>query len=371
MLFEQLRTGRADHEERHRIDVCRQMFDEGEQAFVGPVEVLQHDDQRLFESQLFDEAQPGGEVLLALGRRRLETEQRPQAVSHPGVVVAIGHDDVELRRDRRRIVGLENAGLCLDDLRERPIAHPLTVGWAAAQAPPDHLGSGVDVAEQLVDQPGLADAGFADDEGELGRGGGGLVEQFLDAGELRLAANKRCKRLVEGVAAGARDRRLGEPDLDRLALALGGDGRQLLVDDGADGEVVGRSAHDHAVGRRRSLKASGGVDGVAGQEATTRGGVDVETHESLAGVDADAGLQRAAVGTGSALQGIEDAQAGAHRPFGVVLVHDRHAEDADHGVADELLDGAAVGLDDIGAASVVSAQEGVDVLGVRRLAHAP
>ena len=128
MLFEQLRACGADDEKRHRIDVCRQMFDEGEQAVVGPMKVLQHNDQRLFESQLFDEAQPGGEVLLALGLRRLETEERPQAVGHPGAVGPVGHDDVQLRRHRRRIVGLENAGMRLDDLRERPEAHPLTVG---------------------------------------------------------------------------------------------------------------------------------------------------------------------------------------------------------------------------------------------------
>ena len=41
-----------------------------------------------------------------------------------------------------------------------------------------------------------------------------------------------------------------------------------------------------------------------------------------------------------------------------------HAEDGDHGVADELLDGAAVGLDDAPGRGVVAAQEGVDELGV-------
>ena len=35
-----------------------------------------------------------------------------------------------------------------------------------------------------------------------------------------------------------------------------------------------------------------------------------------------------------------------HRPQRVVLVHDRHAEHGHHRVADELLDGAAVALDD-------------------------
>ena len=37
---------------------------------------------------------------------------------------------------------------------------------------------------------------------------------------------------------------------------------------------------------------------------------------------------------------------GRHGPQRVVLVHDRDAEDGHHGVADELLDAAAVALDD-------------------------
>ena len=61
---------------------------------------------------------------------------------------------------------------------------------------------------------------------------------------------------------------------------------------------------------------------------------------------------------------IDDAQAGAHGALGVVLVQDRHAEDGDHGVADELLDRAAVGLYGLAGDGVVAAQEAVDELGV-------
>ena len=69
------------------------------------------------------------------------------------------------------------------------------------------------------------------------------------------------------------------------------------------------------------------------------------------------------------LMRLHDAQPGAHRPLGVVLVRGRHPEDPDHGVADELLDGAAVGLDHLAGGRVVGAQDGVDVLGVGGLAH--
>ena len=98
-------------------------------------------------------------------------------------------------------------------------------------------------------------------------------------------------------------------------------------------------------------------------------GVDVEAYEGLAGVDADAHLRGAAVGAGHALERRDDAQAGADGAFGVVLVHGGHAEDADHGIADELLDGAAVGLDHLARGGVVPTQDGVDVLRVGGLAH--
>jgi hypothetical protein len=50
-------------------------------------------------------------------------------------------------------------------------------------------------------------------------------------------------------------------------------------------------------------------------------------------------------------------------------VSDRDAEDADDGVADELLDGAAVRLHDLAGGGVIDAQDGVDIFGIGSLAH--
>ena len=74
--------------------------------------------------------------------------------------------------------------------------------------------------------------------------------------------------------------------------------------------------------------------------------------------------ERRAVRAHHALERLEDTQAGTHGAFGVVLVHGGHAEDADDGVADELLDGAAVGLDHPAGGGVVAPQDGVDVFGI-------
>ena len=86
--------------------------------------------------------------------------------------------------------------------------------------------------------------------------------------------------------------------------------------------------------------------------------------EGLAGVDPDAHLERLAADARQGVDLVDEAQAGAHGALGVVLVQRGHAEDGDHGVADVLLDGAAVGLDDAARRGVVAAQEGVDELGV-------
>jgi hypothetical protein len=59
----------------------------------------------------------------------------------------------------------------------------------------------------------------------------------------------------------------------------------------------------------------------------------------------------------------------AHGAQGVVLVHLRDAEDGHDGVADELLDGAAVPLDHGAHRLVVAGHDRSELLGVHALAH--
>ena len=112
-----------------------------------------------------------------------------------------------------------------------------------------------------------------------------------------------------------------------------------------------RLAHRDRDRWRRALQAGGDVDRVAGEEAFTRAGIDVEAHQRLAAVDADAHLDGLAAEARQGVDLVDEAQAGAHGAFRVVLVEGGHAEDGDHGVADVLLDGAAVGLDERRAAA--------------------
>ncbi len=157
--------------------------------------------------------------------------------------------------------------------------------------------------------------------------------------------------------------------MHRLGLALESDGVTGVEAEGALGGDVGRLADRDRHRRRHALQPRRRVDRVPGKKAAPRGGVDVEAHERVAGIDADANLQRRAVGPRQALEVLDQAQAGAHRALGVVLVHGGHAEHGHHRVPDELLHGAAMRLDGRAGASRVLAEKAVDVLRIRRLAH--
>ena len=127
---------------------------------------------------------------------------------------------------------------------------------------------------------------------------------------------------------------------------------------------VGRLADGDGHRRGRRLQARRHIDGVADEEPLAESGVDLEAHQRLAGVDPHPDLDGAAGDAGQGVDLVDEAQTCAHRPFGVVLVQDGHAEHGDDGVADELLHRPAVGLDRLASHGVVAAQEAVDQLGV-------
>ncbi len=89
--------------------------------------------------------------------------------------------------------------------------------------------------------------------------------------------------------------------------------------------------------------------------ATTAGpGVDADPHVKLE-------LRLPFVQLGDRL---DDTQAGADRPLGIVLVRDRRAEDRHHRVADELLDGSTVSLELVPQSRVVRTDPGAYVFRV-------
>ena len=109
-----------------------------------------------------------------------------------GLGVGLGDRLIELGRDRVLIVGLQDPGLGLHDLPERPEADPVAVGQAPSLPPGDELGELIDVAGELTDQPRLAETRLGDDRDELGRGTGpGALEELGEHRELEVAADER------------------------------------------------------------------------------------------------------------------------------------------------------------------------------------
>ena len=68
-----------------------------------------------------------------------------------------------------RWVALEDAGLRLDDLGERPERNPIAVRERASLPPRDEVSGRVDSAKELEDNSALADSGHADECDELRR----------------------------------------------------------------------------------------------------------------------------------------------------------------------------------------------------------
>ena len=160
----------------------------------------------------------------------------------------------------------------------------------------------------------------------------GVLEQL----ELGLAADER--RLPD--ARGRRAARDADdaPGPDRLGAASDLDGPLVLDLEPAERQPVRAGADHDAVDRCRLLKPGGDVDRLASRERGFRLVVD----DDFAGLDPDPDVEP------ELPDAIEDAERGAYRALGVVLMRLRDAERRHDGVAGELLHDPAVGHDAMG-----------------------
>ncbi len=220
----------------------------------------------------------------------------------------------------------------------------------------------VDVLLELPAEPGLADPGLAlDHQQRRVPGLLGAVEQLLDQPQLAVAADQRRLEPVGPLGAAHRGHHGADrPQRHRVGLALHRVAADVDVGDRRGGQQPGRLVDPDLARGRRRLHPRRGVDRVAGDHALL-GGADGHGH--LAGHDADphreVGRLEVVAHRGHAVDQLET---GADRALGVVLVGGRHAPDRHHRVADELLDGAAVALDDPAALLEVRRQQLAHVL---------
>ena len=217
----------------------------------------------------------------------------------------------------------------------------------------------VHVLLELPREPGLADPGDAEhrDEPRLALVGG-RVEEILDQAQLAVTADKRWLESVPpALPTSGRGHPERPPERKRLGLALQLVFARLLV---LDRRLAGAScplADEDGARPGRCLHARRRVHEVTGHHALALGS---HGHRRLTGHDAhahgDAGLERC--------HDLDELERCSDGPLGIVLAGDRRAPDGHYGVADELLDSAAVAFDHLPRRVEVAREEIAHLLGV-------
>ena len=171
---EQLRPRGADDEQRHAARPVDEVVDEVEQVVVGPVQVLEHEHERPLARRA--PRRSGARPRTPRRRRRRRPRRR-----RPSPTSGRRCDSTQRRPSTRRphasfarpsavgVVALEDAGLRLDHLAERPEGDAVAVGQAAALPPGDQVRRALDRLEELEHEPALADPRHADERDELRR----------------------------------------------------------------------------------------------------------------------------------------------------------------------------------------------------------
>ncbi len=195
------------------------------------MEVFEEEDERPPCGGRLDVALPGAKRLLAIGvAAPREPHEWCQACLQPLGVVDSQEGLAELVLCLRRVVGLEDARVCLDDLAERPERDAVAVRWAPALSPVDELRPVVDPRAELGEQSRLADAWLACDRDELDlRLTDHALERVLEQTELAVAADERRRRRRFRVDSETARRRQRSPGRNGIAFALELERRQLLV----------------------------------------------------------------------------------------------------------------------------------------------
>jgi hypothetical protein len=345
---------------------------EVEQRRVGPLHVLEREHGGVDVCEALEEEPPGREEVLPL---EPALAPDPEQVGHPRlderallrIADVIVQDIGQLRHHRLVRLVLADAAAHAHHVGQRAVGHSLAVGRAPAAVPVDHLGQAVEVLVELPDEPRLADArdpGHRDEMGPALVGAG--VEEILDLAQLAVAADeRRLEPLRLERAARARDDPHGPPQPVQADLALELVLAGVLVDDGRLGRAPRCVADEHLPGLRQRLHPGGRVDDVARHHALAHG---ADGHGRLTREhprphpqvgDADLVPERG--------HGRDQVERRPDGPLGIVLGGVVGAPDGHDGVADELLDDAAVELDQPPADVEVARQQGADVLGVARL----
>ena len=238
----------------------------------------------------------------------------------------------------------------LQHLDDGPVGDPLPVREAAS-ADDRRVGGG----QELRHEARLAHPCRSDDRDQLAaRPAARPLPRLGERSQLPLAPDQE---RVEAPLRG-RGRHGNEPPRRHgLSLALQRQRLDGLRLDRVSSQAQRRLGEQDLTGLRRLLQPRGDVHGVTRREPL------LGARDHLAAADADPPLD-AELG-----QGQLHLRRRLQRAHGIVLVHGRQPEDRHHGVADELLDDAAVALDDRLHPLEVAREQRAERLRVERLAE--
>ena len=359
-VFEQLGPGQGDDEDGVVARPGDEALEEVDEAGVGPLEILDDEDGGAGRGDALEERPPGREQLAALEvRGTLEPEEGEDR--RLDLALLFVRRDVGAQHGADLLAGglgalaLGDVGTAADHLAQRPERHALAVGRGAALVPAHGLHEPVDVLLELPGQAALADAGLAGDRDEAGATlAGGGVEEVLEERQLLVASDERRLQPLRATRpAPTGDDAEGLPGRLGSGLAL-----ERLLPHGVEGDrrargEVGRLPDEDRSRLRHGLEARGGVDEIAGDHALP---LCPDGHGGLPGQHAGARLDGALRGAQKRHR-LDEVEGCAHGTLGVVLVGHRRAPDGHHGIADELLDRAAVALDALTGQLEVARQE--------------
>ena len=328
------------------------------------------EDDRVRVGEALEEQTPGGEQVLPVARfavREPEQLREPRLDEAALVLVEqlLAERLPQLRERRFGRLVLGDPAAHPHHVGERPVGDSLAVGEAAAAVPPDLFDDPVEVLVELPAEARLADAcdaRYGDELRALLVGAG--VEELLDPPQLAVAADeRRLEPLRAELAADARDHAQRAPERQRLGLSFQNVLACRLVGDRALRGAPGRLADVDGPGVGGRLDPGRGVHQVARDHAFARRS---ERHGCLAGQHTGAGAERCAELVAERRHRGDEVQGRADGTLRVVLGRGRRAPDGHHGVADELLDRAAVERDQAPAVVEVAGEDLADVLGVAR-----
>ena len=355
---------REDHQPRvpHMGD---EVVDRIQQSVVGPMHVLEHEQDRLPLGEMLHEHPHREQQVDRLAGRGVEAETEEQA-EVPGRLGDFCRREqlvegvTQLRARDLDGVALVDAGDVSHHLAGGAIGRLLLVREAPA---PERAASGsLDPLGRLTSHPRLPDPGRPEDRHHVGASV--LDGSAPDAGEeieLPLPAGER--RVRGGPAPRCLERFEDRPRGDRSRLPLRVDGGDGVEPERVARESVRLLADEYAAGRRGVLQTGGRVHDVAGREWLPRSGLHGD--HGLAGADGTAHLEvEPPVGGVQFLDPLQDRETGPDGSFRVVDTSERRTEHGHDRVPDVLLDDPAVALDPFARVREVELVAVADVLWV-------